>query len=245
MAGWSNTDCNDNDWQNNASTITSVPISTNEESHFIYWKTYGSSQGDVYAIESPAFDFNTASNPSLNFDYYMFFEGNSDGTLKFDVSIDGGSTWTTEWSKTGDKGPNWHNAYVPLSSYNNSSNVILRYHFTAGTSGSGYDYTAAIDYMQIRGVWGTESQNLPGFVLYQNIPNPAEGKTTIDFEVPFGGKAKFEVTDQFGRSIYNEEMSVVAGRHTVRLNVNDWSPGVYYYHVTFDSYRLVKKMVIR
>jgi hypothetical protein len=94
------------------------------------------------------------------------------------------------------------------------------------------------------GYVGIESQKLPGFILYQNIPNPAKGQTKIDFEVPYGGKAKFEVVDLYGRTIRVEEMSVIAGRHTVDLQTDDMSAGVYYYHVTFDGYRLVRKMVI-
>ncbi|MCF8331449.1 MAG: T9SS type A sorting domain-containing protein, partial [Bacteroidales bacterium] len=91
---------------------------------------------------------------------------------------------------------------------------------------------------------GIESDELPGFVLYQNKPNPVDEQTSIDFEVPKAGKAEFEVVDMFGRELYTEEMSVNAGSHTVKLNGKDMPSGIYYYSVTFDGHRLVRKMVI-
>lgn len=88
------------------------------------------------------------------------------------------------------------------------------------------------------------TNELPGFVLYQNIPNPAHGKTTIDFEVPYSGKVRFEVVDMFGRVLYENEYNASTGRNTERLQTQTWSAGVYYYKVYFDNYRLAKKMII-
>ncbi|MFW6227252.1 MAG: T9SS type A sorting domain-containing protein, partial [Bacteroidota bacterium] len=95
-----------------------------------------------------------------------------------------------------------------------------------------------------RGIVGIESHELPGFILYQNRPNPAMELTEIDFEVPYGGIASFMVVDLFGRELESRELIVTAGYHSLSLDVSHWSPGVYYYSITFDGYRLVRKMVI-
>ncbi|MFO8054631.1 MAG: hypothetical protein R6U19_05645, partial [Bacteroidales bacterium] len=89
-----------------------------------------------------------------------------------------------------------------------------------------------------------ESHELPGFILYQNRPNPADEQTYIDFEVPYGGKARFEVVDLFGRELHSRELEVVGGLHSLSVDVSSWASGVCYYSITFDGYRLLRKMVI-
>ncbi|MFO8053982.1 MAG: hypothetical protein R6U19_02320, partial [Bacteroidales bacterium] len=137
IGSWSHTTYADEDWENNTGGTTSSgtgPSSANEGSHYIYCETSGTSNGDVFAIESPTFDLSSLSSPHIIFDYHMRWDGaHSDGTLNLDVSTDGGSTWTTEWTKTGHQGSDWHKTYVDLSSYTSSSSVQLRFHFTSGT----------------------------------------------------------------------------------------------------------------
>ncbi|MFW6019316.1 MAG: T9SS type A sorting domain-containing protein [Bacteroidales bacterium] len=89
------------------------------------------------------------------------------------------------------------------------------------------------------------SNELDGFILHQNAPNPSNEKTTVNFEVPYSGKAQFEVIDLFGRELYSNILTVEAGKHHVDLNTKQWSSGVYYYRVTFDGYQLVRKLVVK
>ncbi|MCF8219324.1 MAG: T9SS type A sorting domain-containing protein [Bacteroidales bacterium] len=88
------------------------------------------------------------------------------------------------------------------------------------------------------------SNELNGFILHQNIPNPANEKTSVNFEVPYAGKAQFEVVDMFGRKLYSKDISVEAGKHKVNLNTKSWSSGIYYYSVAFDGYKLVRKIIV-
>ena len=124
--------------------------------------------------------------------------------------------------------------------------VIGKYEVCGRTLLSGDAYAANDEYCED---WegrpeGVASNDLAGFVLHQNIPNPAGEETSIDFEVPYGGKAQFEVVDLFGRKLYSDELTVGAGRHTVDLNAKNWAAGVYYYSITFDGHKLVRKMVV-
>ncbi|MGM0648738.1 MAG: T9SS type A sorting domain-containing protein, partial [Bacteroidota bacterium] len=92
---------------------------------------------------------------------------------------------------------------------------------------------------------GIESDEIDGFVLHQNVPNPAHNETSIDFEVPYGGHAQFTVVDMFGRELYTEDMNVSTGQHRIDLEIDNFAAGIYYYHVTFDGQRIVRKMIIR
>ena len=83
-----------------------------------------------------------------------------------------------------------------------------------------------------------------GFVLNQNIPNPTNGTTRIEYTVPTSGKMRFDMFNVLGQSMLSQEKTVMAGTHTIELFVGDLPAGVYYYSVIFEGKRLVKKMLI-
>jgi len=98
---------------------------------------------------SPLFNFVSLSNPTLEFFYHMY--GNNMGTLSIQVSIDGGSTWSSSiWSKTGaqnsSQGSAYNQAQISLLAYAGMSNIKIRFKGTTGT----YAYSdMAIDDIRI------------------------------------------------------------------------------------------------
>ncbi|HXH18330.1 MAG TPA: S8 family serine peptidase, partial [Chitinophagales bacterium] len=91
-------------------------------------------------LQSPAFDLNTVSNPSLSFWYHML--GSAMGTLSIQAERPIGSgQWTTVWTITGNQGQNWNNANISLSAY---SGDIVRFRFL-GTTGANFESDIAID----------------------------------------------------------------------------------------------------
>ncbi len=85
-------------------------------------------------LNSPCFYVNV-SNAYARFKYHMY--GATTGTLRFQVSTNNGTSWTTLWSRTGDQGNNWLTATVNVSSYINTNGVRFRFHGTTGTSFTG------------------------------------------------------------------------------------------------------------
>jgi hypothetical protein len=83
-----------------------------------------------------------------------------------------------------------------------------------------------------------------GMKLWQNIPNPAEGKTIISYEIPKAGKVRFRVVDMLGQTVLNIEEDAVPGRHQIDIDAKKLSAGVYYYTMYFDGYQLTKKMIV-
>ena len=80
--------------------------------------------------------------------------------------------------------------------------------------------------------------------LGQNVPNPSNGITNIEYNLPQAGKVNFNVTDILGQVIYTKQIKELAGKHKLELNTNDFSNGVYYYSIEYNGKRLVKKMLI-
>jgi len=81
--------------------------------------------------------------PTMDFAYHMY--GGAMGTLTLQVSTDG-STWTDEWSLSGDQGNTWHTATVDLSAYGNTDNVLIRWW---GLTSSSYTSDMSIDNIEI------------------------------------------------------------------------------------------------
>lgn len=96
----------------------------------------------------------------------------------------------------------------------------------------------------LTGIVGIQSHSLPGFVLYQNIPNPASGETQINYYIPCSGKVNFELFDQLGRVIKMDQSQKSKGKHSIVIDTDQLASGLYYYSITFDGYRLLKKMVV-
>ncbi|MEX2483202.1 MAG: tail fiber domain-containing protein, partial [Brumimicrobium sp.] len=134
----------DDPWETNSGGTTSGstgPTAANEGTSYAYCETSGTAAGDVFIFQS---EMTTCNDPSITFDYHMYFNGSTDGTLNLDVSTDGGTTWNNLWNMTGDQGTAWQNdETVNLGAYADQG-ILIRFHFTVGT-GTSYQYDCALD----------------------------------------------------------------------------------------------------
>lgn len=81
---------------------------------------------DTAYLLSPVLDMTAVgSSNTLTFKYHMY--GNNVGSLKVQVSTNGGSSFTTVWTTSGNQGDLWNNGSVNLSSYTSFSNVRIRF----------------------------------------------------------------------------------------------------------------------
>jgi len=83
------------------------------------------------------------------------------------------------------------------------------------------------------------------FVLYQNVPNPFSGTTTIGFELPEAANATIEIIDETGKLIRSMNQDFNSGYNEVRVNVSDLNgSGVYFYRLTTADHSAVKSMIL-
>ncbi|MBD3343130.1 MAG: T9SS type A sorting domain-containing protein, partial [Candidatus Lokiarchaeota archaeon] len=83
------------------------------------------------------------------------------------------------------------------------------------------------------------------FMLYQNYPNPFNAETVISFDVREKCHVSLKIFDLLGRlqrSLVAREME--PGSHSVRVNSNALSSGVYLYRIEMGGYSAVRKMVV-
>ncbi|MBI5325159.1 MAG: immunoglobulin domain-containing protein [Ignavibacteriae bacterium] len=89
--------------------------------------------------------------------------------------------------------------------------------------------------------------NLDGFSMEQNSPNPFNLTSVIRVNMPRAAAARLVITDLFGREVavlVNNTLN--QGTNEVKINVNSLrlSTGVYYYTLTSGAYSETKQMVI-
>lgn len=90
-----------------------------------------------------------------------------------------------------------------------------------------------------------DSKSAGGFELYQNVPNPFYGETTIFFNVPKESFVKLALYDLSGKAIRSYDVNAKKGINSVLVKTDDiFSNGVLYYRLEADEYSSTKKMII-
>jgi hypothetical protein len=82
------------------------------------------------------------------------------------------------------------------------------------------------------------------FTLGQNIPNPANESTLINYSVPEAGEVIFHVHSISGQLLYSKTIEAVHGKQSIELNTNAFAAGIYFYSIEYKGQRLVKRMMI-
>lgn len=84
-----------------------------------------------------------------------------------------------------------------------------------------------------------------GFVLSQNMPNPANNTTTIFYSMPSEGDVNFEIVDITGKIVERTEIgNKGAGEYKLVLDASHFSNGVYFYSMTINGQKITRRMVI-
>jgi hypothetical protein len=91
-------------------------------------------------------------------------------------------------------------------------------------------------------VKGIDKANV--FTLSQNIPNPANNRTRIDYSIPEAGKVIFHVHSVSGQLLYSRTIEAAHGKQNIELNTSSFAAGIYFYSIEYKGQRLVKRMMI-
>ncbi len=136
IGSWLQSSGDDFDWSRLSGGTGSSgtgPSSAYDGSFYMYTESSSPNYPNKTAGFYNRFCFATGglNSPMMDFAYHMY--GSTMGTLTLQVSTDG-STWTDEWSLSGDQGNTWHTTTVDLSAYGNTNNVLIRWWGLTSTS---------------------------------------------------------------------------------------------------------------
>jgi hypothetical protein len=132
-----------------------------------------------------------------------------------------------------------------------NSNTVTNYTYEDKKLNSGkyeyklkqVDYNGNYEFFTLNN--SVEVGNPGKFTLSQNYPNPFNPVTKIDFSLPMNSKVNIVVYDITGKvisTLVNETKS--AGFHTVEFNASNLSSGVYFYMMTTESFKDIKKLTV-
>lgn len=138
LGNWSQDSNDDFDWTRRTGGTPSSntgPSSAIEGSHYVYMESSAPNNNvDTARLISPCIDLGNDA-ATLTFSYHMY-GANTMGSLRVDISTDGGSSWTQLWSRSGNQGNSWQTATVDLSGFVSTS-VQIRLNGTTGTTWQG------------------------------------------------------------------------------------------------------------
>ena len=142
------------DWIINNGPTTSATTGPSDDitggGNYMYTETsVPRAAGDSAILISPSIDVSSLTSAEISFQLHMY--GASMGTLRVDASSDGGTTFNTIWTKTGDQGDLWTEEIVQLTGF--TTTAIVKFVSTVGVDAGGtisYWSDMAIDNFQIR-----------------------------------------------------------------------------------------------
>ncbi len=86
---------------------------------------------------------------------------------------------------------------------------------------------------------------IKNYQLFQNYPNPFNGQTTIRFTLPEKDFITLKIYDLHGseiKTLFSGELE--AGKHSMNIELNDLSTGVYFYTMRTNSFTSTRKMIL-
>ena len=119
-----------------------------EGAYYMYVEASGNYNNDI-SMTSHCFDLSTLSNAQLNF-WYNMYDGSANAatstmSLVVELSSDGGMTWDSTWTASGDQGADWVQAGIDVSAYAATGLTVK----ITGNTGSTYYSDIVIDAMSL------------------------------------------------------------------------------------------------
>ncbi len=236
------TSCN-GDWTRDASGTGSSgtgPSAANDGTYYLYTESSSTCSNTEMIVESPCFNLSGQGNLDFIFSYHMY--GSTMGDLFVEISTDGGSSWTTAWTRSGQQhtsnGAAWSGGAFSLPT---NQTVKLRFRGVTGTS---FRSDMAIDYIRIEP--SADKQAVDASIDTRNYPNPFSQQTTIEFDLPKDVPVTLFVSDMMGKrvAVILDAEQRHSGAHQVTFDGSAYPAGMYYYTIQAGEYTVTKKMIL-
>ena len=89
----------------------------------------------------------------------------------------------------------------------------------------------------------TGSDSMASYELYQNIPNPFTGKTSIKFFVPVDAEVNISIYNMLGEFVSEVTNDIYqVGEHSVVFEGNELGQGTYFVKMTTENFTTTKSM---
>ncbi|MCP4442102.1 MAG: Omp28-related outer membrane protein [Aureispira sp.] len=176
--------------------------------------------------------------------------------LDVQVSTNCGATWTTVWSKSGSDlatlgvsttsyvpgaATDWVSDTVDLSAYNNTNDVVIRFHGISGWSNNLF-----IDDINLTSSTITGIENTKVAAAAVNImPNPVRNEMTVEFNLPESSEVNMTIYNALGQQVQNVTNGTFEGTNTVQVNTSELASGVYLLNLASDKGLVTKRFTVK
>ena len=90
-----------------------------------------------------------------------------------------------------------------------------------------------------------ETNHFPISSVAQNVPNPFNGSTVVNYNLTEASNVSIEVVDVTGKVVSTiNEGTQAAGEHNVTIDGSNLAEGTYFYTFTAGTYQVTKRMVV-
>ncbi|RLD59962.1 MAG: hypothetical protein DRJ01_10480, partial [Bacteroidetes bacterium] len=164
-------------------TVSTGPSSAYDGSYYLYLESTNNFQKEANLVLE--FDFSGVTIPQFSFYYNM--NGYYMGTLQILATTDNGANWTELWTKTGDRGSDWHQKMLYLKNYGGNSHVIIKIKGTTGYETS----DMAIDKIDVReapACLPPEAQNESSYTTTSVSLNWTENGSATSWDIEYGSE---------------------------------------------------------
>ncbi|MDQ3141877.1 MAG: T9SS type A sorting domain-containing protein [Bacteroidota bacterium] len=98
--------------------------------------------------------------------------------------------------------------------------------------------------MQFRNGNVGEASEFSTYKLYQNIPNPFNAKTIINYSLPSQEDVKLSVYELSGKVLFQNELKGRKGMNSVEISIEPSYTGILYYQLEAKEFSATRKMVV-
>ncbi len=96
--------------------------------------------------------------------------------------------------------------------------------------------------LKVDGLTSLNQSTRQAFTLFQNQPNPFNGKTRIPFEIPGSARATLRIYNQLGQLVWMKSASYPSGRSVEEVTLS--GSGLFYYSLDTPWGQATKKMLL-
>lgn len=194
-------------------------LRTNTKPYETTWKLYDG-YGNVLRENQPGMVANTIYRDTFDLQEGCYI-------LRIEDSAENGLSW---WANN--DGSGYARLRIPgaqmAHTFQSDFGSHIEYYFTVG-----YTLNTPDDFLKVS----------PEVQVY---PNPSEGLITVELGDFSESEVTVEITDAFGRTIYNEQVSIDFGSQVTKkvYDLSSSSSGNYFVHITSGLYRKTSKVIV-
>ncbi|MBT4792321.1 MAG: T9SS type A sorting domain-containing protein, partial [Halobacteriovoraceae bacterium] len=136
--------------------------------------------------------------------------------------------------------------YYGTSGYSEDQTSFIMYGGVGGSGSQYYTNNTPMVRMNFDPSLAIEEVSQTGAVLGQNMPNPFDNNSTINFELTNTSDVQFEFVDMTGKVVKTMDLGTLTnGSHSIQVDATEFASGVYYYSLVSEGSKITSKMIVQ